>query len=284
MIPQLSALFTYGIEVGVLLSLMKSDKNEDLLTERKCGMSLLQVNGLSGGYTKKLVLNDISFNVNAGELVGLIGLNGAGKSTTIKHIIGTMEQKKGEILINGKSLKRDVEQYRKQFSYVPETPVLYDELTLDEHLKLTAMAYNIPEKEFQTRKNQLLKEFKMEKRLNWFPAHFSKGMKQKVMIMCAFLVEPSLYIIDEPFVGLDPLGIQSLLHLMHSMKASGAGILMSTHILATAEKYCDSFIILHNGQIRAKGTLDDLRQEFAMPNASLDDLYIELTKEEGDNE
>ena len=247
-------------------------------------MSLLQVKGLSGGYTKKLVLNDVSFNVNAGELVGLIGLNGAGKSTTIKHIIGTMEQKKGEILINDKSLKHDVEQYRKQFSYVPETPVLYDELTLDEHLKLTAMAYNIPEKEFQSRKNQLLKEFKMEKRLNWFPAHFSKGMKQKVMIMCAFLVEPSLYIVDEPFVGLDPLGIQSLLHLMHSMKESGAGILMSTHILATAEKYCDSFIILHNGQIRAKGTLEDLRREFAMPNASLDDLYIELTKEEEDNE
>jgi len=247
-------------------------------------MSLLQISGLSGGYTKKLVLNDISFNVEAGELVGLIGLNGAGKSTTIKHIIGTMEQKKGEILINGKALQQDVEQYRKQFSYVPETPVLYDELTLDEHLKLTAMAYDLPEQEFQARKERLLKEFKMEKRLNWFPAHFSKGMKQKVMIMCAFLVEPSLYIVDEPFVGLDPLGIQSLLNLMHSMKESGAGILMSTHILATAEKYCDSFIILHNGEIRAKGTLDDLRREFAMPQASLDDLYIELTKEEEDNE
>lgn len=124
----------------------------------------------------------------------------------------------------------------------------------------------------------------MEKRLNWFPAHFSKGMKQKVMIMCAFLVKPSLYIVDEPFVGLDPLGIQSLLDLMRSMKESGAGILMSTHILATAEKYCDSFIILHNGQIRAKGTLEDLRREFAMPNASLDALYIELTKEEEENE
>ena len=247
-------------------------------------MTILQVSNVSGGYTRKPVIKDLSFTIEEGELVGLIGLNGAGKSTTIKHIIGTMEQKKGEILINGKSLKRDVEQYRKQFSYVPETPVLYDELTLDEHLKLTAMAYNIPEEKFQSRKNQLLKEFKMEKRLNWFPAHFSKGMKQKVMIMCAFLVEPSLYIVDEPFVGLDPLGIQSLLHLMHSMKESGAGILMSTHILATAEKYCDSFIILHNGQIRAKGTLEDLRREFAMPNASLDDLYIELTKEEEDNE
>lgn len=247
-------------------------------------MSLLQINGLSGGYTKNMVLNDISLTVQAGELVGLIGLNGAGKSTTIKHIIGTMEPRKGEILINGLSPLKEIEEYRKQFTYVPETPVLYDELTLDEHLKLTAMAYGMPEAEFEARKMTLLKEFKMEKRLKWFPSHFSKGMKQKVMIMCAFLVQPSLYIVDEPFVGLDPLGIQSLLNLMNDMKNSGAGILMSTHILATAEKYCDSFIILHNGEIRAKGTLDDLRKEFGMPEASLDDLYIELTKEEEANE
>ena len=245
---------------------------------------LLKVENLAGGYTKNMVLNNISFQVNAGELVGLIGLNGAGKSTTIKHIIGTMEPKKGSISINGLFLEKQLEEYRKQFSYVPETPVLYDELTLDEHLQLTAMAYDVPEQEFQKRKAQLLKEFKMEKRIKWFPAHFSKGMKQKVMIMCAFLVNPALYIVDEPFVGLDPLGIQSLLNLMNKMKENGAGILMSTHILATAEKYCDSFIILHNGQIRAQGTLEDLRQEFAMPEASLDDLYIELTKEEEQNE
>ncbi len=247
-------------------------------------MALLKVENLAGGYTKNMVLNNISFQVNAGELVGLIGLNGAGKSTTIKHIIGTMEPKKGSISINGLFLEKQLEEYRKQFSYVPETPVLYDELTLDEHLQLTAMAYDVPEQEFQKRKAQLLKEFKMEKRIKWFPAHFSKGMKQKVMIMCAFLVNPALYIVDEPFVGLDPLGIQSLLNLMNKMKENGAGILMSTHILATAEKYCDSFIILHNGQIRAQGTLEDLRQEFAMPEASLDDLYIELTKEEEQNE
>ena len=247
-------------------------------------MALLKVENLAGGYTKNMVLNNISFQVNAGELVGLIGLNGAGKSTTIKHIIGTMEPKKGSISINGLFLEKQLEEYRKQFSYVPETPVLYDELTLDEHLQLTAMAYDVPEQEFQKRKAQLLKEFKMEKRIKWFPAHFSKGMKQKVMIMCAFLVNPALYIVDEPFVGLDPLGIQSLLNLMNKMKENGAGILMSTHILATAEKYCDSFIILHNGQIRAQGTLEDLRKEFAMPEASLDDLYIELTKEEEQNE
>ncbi len=247
-------------------------------------MSLLQIKGLTGGYTKNNVLNDINFEIRAGELVGLIGLNGAGKSTTIKHIIGTMQPKKGEVTINGLTAEKDVEAYRKQFTYIPETPVLYDELTLDEHLKLTAMAYGLSEKDLEARKHVLLKEFKMEKRLKWFPSHFSKGMKQKVMIMCAFLVQPSLYIVDEPFLGLDPLGIQSLLNLMEQMKKSGAGILMSTHILATAERYCDSFVIIHNGKIRAKGTLQDLRKEFGMPKATLDDLYIELTKEEEANE
>ncbi|WP_163101691.1 ABC transporter ATP-binding protein [Peribacillus alkalitolerans] len=247
-------------------------------------MSLLQIHNLTGGYTKTPVLKGISFDVKAGELVGLIGLNGAGKSTTIKHIIGLMEPKGGEVKINGKSAHEHIEEYRREFTFVPETPILYDELTLDEHLNLTAMAYNLDEQTYKERKAVLLKEFRMEKRLTWFPAHFSKGMKQKVMIMCAFLVQPSLYIVDEPFVGLDPLGIQSLLDLMKKMKENGAGILMSTHILATAEKYCDSIIILHNGEVRAKGTLSELREQFGMPSASLDDLYIELTKEENEND
>ncbi|QOR67424.1 ABC transporter ATP-binding protein [Cytobacillus suaedae] len=247
-------------------------------------MSLLEVKQLTGGYTKNPVLKDVSFTVNRNEIVGLIGLNGAGKSTTIKHIIGLMEAKQGQVLINERLLKEDIEKYRSQFSFIPETPILYDELTLFEHLELTAMAYGLDKETFESRLQSLLKEFRMEKKLKWFPAHFSKGMKQKVMIMCAFLVEPSLYIIDEPFVGLDPLGIQSLLELMNKMKENGAGILMSTHILATAERYCDSFVILHNGKVRAKGTLTELRKEFNMENATLDDIYIQLTKEEDTND
>jgi ABC-2 type transport system ATP-binding protein len=243
-------------------------------------MRLLEIEDITGGYTRNPVLKDVSFSVNKNEIVGLIGLNGAGKSTTIKHIIGLMEPRKGTIKINGKSIQDDLEQYRAQFSFIPETPILYDELTLHEHLELTAMAYGLSKIQFEQRLSPLLKEFRMEKKLKFFPSHFSKGMKQKVMIMCAFLVEPSLYIIDEPFVGLDPLGIQSLLELMNRMKQNGAGILMSTHILATAERYCDSFIILHNGQVKAKGTLEDLRAQFGMDSATLDDLYLELTKED----
>ncbi|MDR7076692.1 ABC-2 type transport system ATP-binding protein [Neobacillus niacini] len=243
-------------------------------------MSLLSIESLTGGYTRNPVLKDISFEVNERELVGLIGLNGAGKSTTIKHVIGLMEPHRGTVKINGCSINEDKEVYRKMFTFVPETPVLYEELTLEEHLTLTAMAYGLDKTTYETRIEKLLAEFRMEKRLKWFPAHFSKGMKQKVMIMCAFLVQPSLYIVDEPFVGLDPLGIQSLLDLMKKMKDNGAGILMSTHILTTAEKYCDRFVILHEGKVRAKGTLDELRKQFSMPAASLDDLYIQLTKEE----
>lgn len=243
-------------------------------------MTLLQIKEVTGGYTRNPVLKNVSFEVNQNEIVGLIGLNGAGKSTTIKHVIGLMEPQKGEISINGKSFHEDKEAYRKEFTFVPETPILYDELTLDEHLSMTAMAYGLDKNTFNERKELLLKEFRMNKRLKWFPAHFSKGMKQKVMIMCAFLVQPSLYIVDEPFVGLDPLGIQSLLDLMKKMKENGAGILMSTHILATAERYCDRFVILHEGEVRAKGTLEELREQFSMPDATLDDLYIQLTKEE----
>ncbi|MFJ7952265.1 ABC transporter ATP-binding protein [Lysinibacillus sp. NPDC096418] len=246
-------------------------------------MAVLEVQQVTGGYTRKPVIKDLSFTIGKGELVGLIGLNGAGKSTTIKHIIGTMLPKEGDIRLNGVTLKENMDKYRTAFSYIPETPVLYDELTLREHLQLTAMAYGLDEATLAARSEILLKEFRMEKRLNWFPSHFSKGMRQKVMIMCAFLVNPSLYIIDEPFVGLDPLGIQSLLDQMDEKKKEGASILMSTHILSTAEKHCDRIILLHEGRVRAQGTMADLRIAFKMPSATLDDLYIAMTKEQ-DNE
>ena len=242
-------------------------------------MSLI-VEHVTGGYGHLPVLKDISFSVQPGEMVGLIGLNGAGKSTTIKHIIGLLEQKKGSITINDLSLKKNTEEYRKQIGFIPETPSLYEELTLREHIEVTAMAYDMPIDIAMQRAEKLLHTFRLENRLEWLPANFSKGMKQKVMILCAFLIEPSLYIIDEPFLGLDPLAINALLELMVEMKNEGSGILMSTHILATAEKYCDRFVVLHNGEIRADGTLKDLQEEFRLPDSSLDEIYISLTKEQ----
>ncbi|MDN6217686.1 MAG: ABC transporter ATP-binding protein [Enterococcus sp.] len=234
---------------------------------------------VTGGYGHVPVLKDINFEVKNGEMIGLIGLNGAGKSTTIKNIIGLLTPQKGTIKVDELTLQQDPENYRKKIGYIPETPSLYEELTLREHIEVTAMAYGIPKEEAMQRAESLLKTFRLENRLDWFPVNFSKGMKQKVMVLCAFLIQPSLYIIDEPFLGLDPLAINALLELMVTMKEQGATILMSTHILATAEKYCDRFVVLHEGEVRALGTLQELQQEFNLPGSSLDEIYIALTKE-----
>ncbi|HET7657998.1 MAG TPA: ABC transporter ATP-binding protein [Bacillales bacterium] len=240
---------------------------------------LLKIDHLTGGYSRsRPVLHDISLDVHEGEVVGLIGLNGAGKSTTIKHVLGMLEPISGSIELKGQTFLDAKETYRQHYVYIPETPTLYDQLTLAEHLQLTAMAYGIDKKTYEQRLPDLLKEFRMENKLKWFPGHFSKGMRQKVMIMCAFLVQPSLYIVDEPFIGLDPIGIQSFLDLMLEMKGSGAGVLMSTHILSTAEQYCDRFVILHDGRIKMKGTISELRKQIGLPGASLHEIYILATK------
>jgi len=154
---------------------------------------------------------------------------------------------------------------------------LYEELTLKEHILMTAMAYGIEEEDALERAGELLGIFRLDTKINMFPTHFSKGMKQKVMLVCAFLARPDLYIIDEPFLGLDPLGIDSLIDLMVRERDAGRSILMSTHILATAEKYCDRFAIIDSGRMVADGTLGELRDSLDMAGASLDEVYLKIT-------
>ena len=238
---------------------------------------VLKIENLSGGYNRKKIIENINIEIPKGSITALIGLNGAGKSTTIKHILGLLRPMDGEIKVNGITIRENNEKYRKSISYIPESPVLYDELTLEEHINLTAMAYGLNMKEAWGKADVLLKLFKLSDKKKFFPVHFSKGMKQKVMIICSFLVEPNLYIIDEPFLGLDPIAINDLINLMCEKRDNGASILMSTHILATAEKYCDNFIIIHEGKILASGELSDLRKEFNMADASLDEIYLALT-------
>ncbi|HZG79727.1 MAG TPA: ABC transporter ATP-binding protein [Brevibacillus sp.] len=242
---------------------------------------LLEVKEVTGGYlANRTVIEDVSFHIRKGEIVALIGLNGAGKSTTIKHILGLLEPRKGEIRIAGKTFSADPDSYRHTYGYIPESPIYYEELTLWEHLELAAMSYGLDKEQFAERVNPLLSEFHMEEAKDRFPQQFSKGMRQKLMIMMALLVQPSLYIVDEPILGLDPLGIRSLLTWLERCKEQGAGILMSTHILATAEKYCDRFIIMHKGRIKAQGTLEELRSFTGLPHHSLDDIYLRLVEEE----
>ena len=164
----------------------------------------LEIKNLIGGYSRIPVLKGISFQVKPGELVGLIGLNGAGKSTTINHVIGLLRPFSGEITLNGINIQQDPVDYKKQIAYVPETPILYDELTLREHIELTIKAYSLNTEEAWIRARKLLKTFRLDNKLDWFPANFSKGMKQKVMICCALMTNAKLFIVDEPFYGLDP--------------------------------------------------------------------------------
>lgn len=241
----------------------------------------LSVKNLTGGYSRIPVLKNISFEIADGELVGLIGLNGAGKSTTIKHVMGLLRAFEGEIRLDGQTLDEAPDTYRKKIGFIPETPLLYEELTLREHIEITAMAYDVEKEVALKRADTLLKLFRLTDRLDWFPSDFSKGMKQKVMILCAFITDPSLFIIDEPFVGLDPLAIRDLIQLIEEKKNNGASILMSTHVLANAERICDRFIIIDEGKLYAHGTLDELREHFDMPHATLDEMYTTLAEKEG---
>lgn len=240
---------------------------------------MLKIENLTGGYLNIPVLKNISFTIEDGELVGLIGLNGAGKSTTIKEIIGLLKPYNGEITIDGLSIEQDNQNYRKKIGFIPETPSLYEELTLKEHIEITAMAYDIPVEKALQRAESLLETYRLSDKLDWFPSLFSKGMKQKVMIICAFIIDPSLFILDEPFLGLDPLAIADLVSHLEEEKKKGKSILMSTHVLDSAEKMCDRFIILHKGQIKAQGTLEELRKSFGQSGDSLNDIYLMLTKE-----
>ncbi|MEK3789043.1 MULTISPECIES: ABC transporter ATP-binding protein [Paenibacillus] len=241
---------------------------------------VLEISGLTGGYSaKRPVLHDISLEVRPGEMIGLIGLNGAGKSTTMKHILGLMTPHSGVIRVQGSTREQQPEQYQAGIAFVPEAPELYPELTVMEHLEFTARAYGVSEEDFRTRSAMLLDLFRMKEKSGSLSIHLSKGMRQKVMIMCAFLARPPLYIIDEPFLGLDPLGIRSLLDFMLEIRNSGSSILLSSHILSTIENYCDRFVVLHHGSIIAKGTLDEVRAQAGKPGVPLEEVFYSLVQD-----
>ncbi|HEU4962812.1 MAG TPA: ABC transporter ATP-binding protein [Bacilli bacterium] len=240
---------------------------------------MLDLQEVTGGYAPgQEVIRKIAFSVREREITGMVGLNGAGKSTIIKHILGLLEPISGEIRVQGKTLTDDPLFYRGQMAYIPETPKLYEELTLWEHLELTAMVYQVEKTALHERAAQLLELFRLTERVDDFPTEFSKGMQQKVMILCALLVQPPLLIVDEPFVGLDPLAIQSLLELFEEMKRQGTALLLSTHILGTAEKYCDRFVMIHQGEVALRGTLPEMREQAQMPGATLDEMFVSVVR------
>ncbi|MGX7092690.1 ABC transporter ATP-binding protein [Hutsoniella sourekii] len=243
-------------------------------------MSSLELKQVTSGYQGVAVIRDINLQIPFGEIVGLVGLNGAGKSTLLKTILGLLTPLSGQIRIAGQSIEEDHQAYASQVAYIPETPILYPELTLEEHLEMTALGYGLDVDLVMKRAQPLLKLFRLDKQLNWFPSHFSKGMKQKVMIICALVTDAKLLIIDEPFLGLDPIAIKDFTELLQERARQGSAILFTTHVLTIAADLCDSYIFLQSGQVVAEGQLEDLQAAFAMPQASLDDLYFEMTRRE----
>ena len=237
----------------------------------------LQLNNVTAGYTKVPVITDITFDVNPGEMCGLIGLNGAGKSTTIKTIIGQLTPFSGRVEVEKLSILENQRGYRQSIAVIPESPVLYEELTFREHIEFVARSYNQMNEETMAHAMELVEAFRLTKQLDWFPAYFSKGMKQKVLIVCALMLDVPVYVVDEPFLGLDPLGIRTLLQVLKEKKEKGAAILMSTHVLDTAEKYCDRFIVLHEGKVIAQGDIEGLRATSNIEETSLEEIYFALT-------
>ncbi|MFJ8071851.1 ABC transporter ATP-binding protein [Peribacillus sp. NPDC096447] len=227
---------------------------------------LLSLDIKEAGYSNvSPVLKDIQFSIDSGELVGLIGPNGAGKSSTIKSILGILNYVKGNIHVN-------------EYAYIPERPIFYDRLTLWEHVDFLLSTLNVDEELFKLKANELLELFHLSHVLHHFPENFSKGMQQKVMLILAFLKKPDLYIIDEPFMGLDPKAIKKLLQMIKKEKDRGAGILMSTHVLDTAEKTCDRFVLISNGKLVIQGTLEDIRKDSGLKQGSLFDCFDVLTE------
>jgi ABC-2 type transport system ATP-binding protein len=211
------------------------------------------------------VLKDIRFSVGPGELVGLIGPNGAGKSSTIKSIIGILKHVGGKVEVG-------------DYAYIPERPVFYDRLTLWEHIDFLLSTLDVQEEEFKLEAKRLLEFFQLSQRIHNYPESFSKGMQQKVMLILAFLKKPDLYIIDEPFMGLDPNAVKKLLQLIDHEKKRGAGILMSTHVLDTAEKICDRFVLISNGKLVVQGKLEEVRRDSGLEEGSLFDCFDLLTE------
>lgn len=236
---------------------------------------MLKIENLYGSYGKTPVLKDIDLEVEDGKVTALIGLNGSGKTTTINHVINLMEKTEGFITLDGLDSINNYYEYQAKVTYIPETPIIYEDLTLDEHIKTVVDANNLVDKKEQIA--DLLKKFRLEDKLNWFPIDFSKGMKQKVMIIMSLITDAKLFVIDEPFLGLDPLAVDDLISEIKRLKQNKKNILLSTHITSRAEEFVDEFVLIDKGEILAKGSIKNILSKLKVK--SIDQLYLKLARE-----
>jgi ABC-2 type transport system ATP-binding protein len=222
-------------------------------------------------------VDDLSFTVDGGEIVGLIGPNGAGKTTTLRTLGGILKPTSGGILVDGHDIVTAPLEAKRRLAFMPDEPHLFEYLTIEEHLRLTARLYTIPG--FEARAAALVQELELSGRERSLPGELSRGMRQKVVIACGLVRDAAVLLFDEPLTGLDPIGIRRMRDTIKRRADAGAAILLSSHLLHLVEEVCTRVIIMDRGRKIADGTVEELasRVDLASAGSSLEQVFLRVT-------
>lgn len=237
---------------------------------------MIKIKNVTKEYVEGIkAVDNLSIDINPGEIYGFIGPNGAGKSTTIKMITGITDSTEGEIIINGVSSQNEKEM-KLQFGYVSDTPDMFLKLKGIEYLNFLGTIYNVPKDERKNRIVELADKFELTSALGDKIQTYSHGMRQKIMVMGALLHNPKVWILDEPLTGLDPKSSFTLKEMMKEHASKGNTVFFSTHVLEVAEKLCDRIGIINKGKLVYEGTMEEIKE--AYPNLTLEEIFLEITK------
>jgi len=237
--------------------------------------AMLEIKNYSKTYGgDKKAADNVSLTVESGDIYGFIGHNGAGKSTTIRAVVGVLDFSEGDIYIDGHSVKTESMDCKKITAYIPDNPDLYENLTGIQYLNFVADVFEIGASEREERIRKYADAFEITDALGDLISSYSHGMKQKVAIISALIHEPRLLVLDEPFVGLDPKAAFTLKEIMHEMCAKGTAIFFSTHVLDVAEKLCNKVAIIKQGKIIASGSIEEITE-----GHSLEETFLEAENE-----